>query len=87
MYFYFNFVQDEVIAVDGKAIFKLEDLMDWVCTDVEWNRGSLAICSKDVKGGPLCNNNNGQLDDFALNNSKLNYADVKQEKKLIGRRD
>ncbi|XP_072025892.1 uncharacterized protein [Amphiura filiformis] len=64
-----NHGEDEVIAVEGKSIFKLEDLMDWVCTGVEWNRGSLAVCSKDVKGGPQCNNNNGQLDDFALNNS------------------
>ncbi|XP_022097682.1 AT-rich interactive domain-containing protein 5B-like [Acanthaster planci] len=76
--------EDEVVGVSGKAILRLEDLIDWVCTDVRWTRGCRTICEKDLKkadGGGDAGNKHMAL--FAQN-SGLNISEINREKKIMG---
>lgn len=40
--------EDEVLAVRGKVVLKVEDLEDWIVTDVEWSHGGPTIWKGDI---------------------------------------
>ncbi|XP_070539979.1 AT-rich interactive domain-containing protein 5B-like [Ptychodera flava] len=75
--------EDEVLAVSEKVIVRIDDLVEWITSGKEWNKGTLAICEKDLKGDHP-SRNTGLLEAFASNNERLNIKDIKKERKLIG---
>ncbi|XP_030846304.1 LOW QUALITY PROTEIN: AT-rich interactive domain-containing protein 5B-like, partial [Strongylocentrotus purpuratus] len=75
---------DEVVGVSGKAIVRLEDLIDWVCTDVRWSRGCRTICEKDLKKQDSHINAGHQQVALFAQNSGLNVSDINKEKQIMG---
>ena len=80
----FLILQNELVSVSGKAIVRLDDLIDWVCTDVRWTRGCNAICEKDIKSDAQSTANDQQQMALFAQNSGMNISDISKEKQIMG---
>ncbi|XP_071793577.1 uncharacterized protein [Asterias amurensis] len=79
--------ENELVSVSGKAIVRLDDLIDWVCTDVRWTRGCNAICEKDIKRDAQSTASDQQQMALFAQNSGMNISDISKEKQIMGYND
>lgn len=79
-----------MLAISEKVVIRLEDLITWITAEAEWTWGRLAKSEQELKNAEVDSSRialprraNGTS--FNLTDNLLDFSDVENEKKDIGK--